>query len=190
MEPPISPLVFIILLFLGMQSLLEAGRRLGVRHSKEGQTERSGLSAVESAVFALFGLMIAFIFSGAASRFNEKRMLIAEEVNALETAYLRVQLVSPAEPIPLEALIRRYLDSRLETYRTLPDMQAAELEMANSRKLQKEISLLRGRWLCNFIPHESFMHFYSVWGSSVPFWLVIGWGAANSGVGCTSSGLL
>jgi hypothetical protein len=139
MEPPIYPLVFVILLFLGMQSLLEAGRRLGVRHSKEGQTERSGLGAIESAVFALFGLIIAFTFSGAASRFNEKRMLIAEEVNAIETAYLRVQLVSPAEQIPLEALIRRYLDSRLETYRRLPDMQAAEIELANSRKLQKEI---------------------------------------------------
>ena len=38
-------------------------------------------------MFALFGLVVAFTFSGAASRFNEKRILIAEEANAIETAY-------------------------------------------------------------------------------------------------------
>ena len=139
MEPPISPLIFAILLFTGMLCLPETGRRLGVRRLKEGEGERSSLGAIEGAVFALFGLMIAFAFSGAASRFNEKRMLIAEEVNAIETAYLRLQLVSQAEQIRLQALFRRYLDSRLETYRRLPDMQAAELELANSRKLQEEI---------------------------------------------------
>ena len=35
---------------------------------------------------------MAFTFSGAALRFNEKRMLVAEEVNTFETAYLRLDL--------------------------------------------------------------------------------------------------
>jgi hypothetical protein len=140
MEPPISPLVFAILLFLGMLFLLESGRRLGVRRRpKEAEGERSNLGAIEGAVFALFGLMIAFTFSGAASRFNEKRMLIAEEANAIDTAYLRLQLAPEAEQRRLQELFRRYLDSRLETYRKLPDMQAAKIEMADSRKLQQEI---------------------------------------------------
>jgi hypothetical protein len=37
-------------------------------------------------VFALFGLVVAFTFAGAASRFNEKRMLIAEEANRIVCA--------------------------------------------------------------------------------------------------------
>jgi hypothetical protein len=37
---------------------------------------------------------MAFAFLGAASRFDEKRMLIAEEVNCIETAYLRLHLFS------------------------------------------------------------------------------------------------
>jgi len=140
MEPPISPLFFAILLFAGMMILLETGRRLAARRrSKESQDERSNLGAIEGAVFALFGLMMAFTFSGAASRFNEKRMLIAEEGNTIETAYLRLHLV-PQEAQPrLQELFRQYLDSRLETYRRLPDMQAAELEMSNSKKIQEEI---------------------------------------------------
>ena len=95
MEPPISPLLFALLLLIGMLLLLELGRRFGVRRRpKESEGERGGLGTVEGAVFALFGLMVAFTFSGAASRFNEKRMLIAEEVNCIETAYLRLHLVS------------------------------------------------------------------------------------------------
>lgn len=95
MEPPISPLLFSLLLFFGMLILLEIGRRLAVRRRpKESEGERGSLGTVEGAVFALFGLLMAFTFSGAAMRFNEKRMLIAEETNSIETAYLRLHLLA------------------------------------------------------------------------------------------------
>src|SRR3954449_130498 len=139
MKPPISPLLFNILLFACMLILLEAGRRLGIsRRSKESEGERGSLGTIEGAVFALFGLVMAFTFSGAASRFNEKRMLIAEEANRIETAYLRLHLVPESAP-KIQDLFREYLDSRLKTYRLLPDMKAASLEMVNSKKLQEEI---------------------------------------------------
>ena len=83
--------------------------------------------------------MVAFTFSGAATRFNEKRMLVAEEVNCIGTAYLRVHLLSHQAQPPIQELFRRYVDSRLETYRKLPNMQAAEVEMANSKKIQEEL---------------------------------------------------
>jgi hypothetical protein len=140
MEPPIPALLFALVLFVGMLVLMEIGRRFGVRRRpKESEGERSGLGTVEGAVFALFGLMVAFTFSGAASRFNEKRMLTAEEVNCIETAYLRLHLLSPqAQPV-LQELFRHYVDSRLETYRRLPNMVAAEMEMAKSKKIQEEV---------------------------------------------------
>ena len=140
MEPPIPSLFFCLLLLAGMLVLLELGRRLGVRrHPKESEGERGGLGTVEGAVFALFGLMVAFTFSGAASRFNEKRMLIAEEINSIETAYLRLNLLSHQAQPALQELVRRYTDSRIETYRKLPNMAAAEREMANSKKIQEEV---------------------------------------------------
>jgi hypothetical protein len=38
MEPPISPLIFALLLFLGMLILIETGRRLAIgRRSKESE---------------------------------------------------------------------------------------------------------------------------------------------------------
>ncbi len=140
MEPAIPALLFSVLLFGCMLILLEVGRRLGIRRrSKESEGERGSLGTIEGAVFALFGLVVAFTFAGAASRFNEKRMLIAEEANTIETAYLRLRLLPQKEQPELQELFRRYVDSRLDTYRKLPNIEAAEIEMANSKKVQEEI---------------------------------------------------
>jgi len=139
MEPPVPALAFAVLLFLGMLVLLEAGRRLGLRRRPAEADDRGGLGAIEGAVFALFGLLVAFTFSGAASRFSEKRMLIAEEVNAVGTAYLRIDLVPDDAQPALRELFRQYVASRLATYRKLPDMEAARLEMARSKELGEQI---------------------------------------------------
>jgi hypothetical protein len=123
-----------------MLAMLEVGRRLGIkRRPKESDGERGSLGTIEGAVFALFGLVVAFTFSGAASRFNEKRALIAVEANSIETAYLRVQLVSQAARPELQDLFRAYVDSRLETYRKLPNISAAETEVAKSKGIQEQI---------------------------------------------------
>lgn len=123
-----------------MLILLELGRRIGIkRRPQESEGERGSLGTVEGAVFALFGLVLAFTFSGAASRFNEKRALIAEEANSIETAYLRVNLLSETAQPELQELFRRYVDSRRNTYRLLPDLDAAKVEMAESKRLQQQI---------------------------------------------------
>ena len=65
MEPPISPLLFSLLLFFGMLILLETGHRLAVRRRpKESEGERGSLGTVEGAVFALFGLLMGIYFLG------------------------------------------------------------------------------------------------------------------------------
>jgi hypothetical protein len=139
-EPNIPPLLSTLLLFLGILIMLETGRRLGIsRRRQETDSDRRNLGTIESALFAVFGLLMALTFTGAASRFNEKRMLIAEEVTSLSTAYLRLDLL-PAERRPaLQQLFRSYVDSRLETYRRMPDMRATAAQMAESEKLQRQI---------------------------------------------------
>ena len=52
-----------------------------------------GTGAAEGAVFGLLGLILAFSFSGAATRFEQRRHLITEEANAIGTAYLRLDLL-------------------------------------------------------------------------------------------------
>jgi ABC-type glycerol-3-phosphate transport system permease component len=140
MKPPVPPLLFAGLVLVGMLALLEAGRRFGIDHrQKNSQGEQGNFGIIEGAIFALFGLVVAFTFSGAVSRFNEKRMLIAEEVNGIETAYLRLNLISQDVQPGLRQLFRQYVDSRAETYRRLPDMEAAEMEIAQSKRVQETI---------------------------------------------------
>ena len=127
-------------LFVGMVLLLELGRRLGRRRQgKDEEGGRAGLGAVEGAVFALMGLMIAFTFSGAAARFDSRRQLIVEEANAIGTAWLRLDLLPPTAQPELRDLFRRYLDTRLAVYQKLPDIQAAFAEVGKANALQGEI---------------------------------------------------
>jgi hypothetical protein len=73
-------------LFIGMLFVLELGRRLGNRRlSTDPEGARAGTGTVEGAVFALLGLVIAFTFSGAASRFDTRHDLIVQEPNAIGT---------------------------------------------------------------------------------------------------------
>ena len=127
-------------LFIGMLVLIEVGRRVGARRlARDPEGARTGISAVEGSLFGLLGLLIAFTFSGANSRFDARRHLITEETNDIGTSWLRIDLL-PAEAQPeIRDLFRRYLDSRLLTYKKLPDVAAAEEELARSIVLQGEI---------------------------------------------------
>jgi hypothetical protein len=123
-----------------MLVLLEVGRRLGARRrAKEAEGASTGVGAVEGAVFGLLGLLLAFTFSGAASRFDTRRQLIVEETNAIGTAYLRLDLLSESAQPALRESFRQYVDSRLAIYQKLPDLQAARAELARSTQLQKEL---------------------------------------------------
>jgi hypothetical protein len=127
-------------LFVAMLVMLEAGRRMGVRHRKRlAEGASAGIGAVEAAVYALLGLLIAFTFQGAAARFDTRRTLIVEEANAIGTAWLRLDLVPAAGQAALRESFRQYLDSRLATYGQVGDVAAVRAEWERSQRLQQEI---------------------------------------------------
>jgi hypothetical protein len=133
-------LTFVTVLFFGMLAMIELGRRLRVRqHAMHGEGAGRGLGAVEGAVFALLGLLIAFTFSGAASRFDARRQLIVEEANDIGTAYLRLDLLPPITQAPLRENFRRYVDARLGSTRGILDSESARAEHMRALGLQAEI---------------------------------------------------
>jgi len=131
---------FAVALLIGMLICLEVGRQMGMRWlAKNPEGTMSGLRVVQGSMFTLYGLLLAFTFSEATSRFDVQRELIVDEADAIGTAYLRVDLL-PAESQPaMRELFREYLDSRLASYRKMPDIAAATAELSRSEKLQKEI---------------------------------------------------
>jgi hypothetical protein len=137
-----NAIAFLLVLgfFAGILLMLAIGQRLGLR-SLEQQTDvvRSRLIGVETAIFGLMGLMIAFTFSGAASRYELRRQLTVEEANAIGTAYLRLDLLPAASQPALREKFRRYVGTRLAVYRVLPDVGASATQAAIAVTLQKEI---------------------------------------------------
>ena len=126
-------------LFGGLVLAGGVGRRVAKRHLQRTAEFPPGVRSIESAVLALLGLLLAFMFSGAADRFDARKHLIVEEVNAIGVAYLRLDLLPEGEREAVQMLVRRYLDTRIETYRKRPNLDAATAEMARAQALQQEI---------------------------------------------------
>ncbi len=133
--------VFAAGLFVGILVMVETGRRIAARRVVEDpKGARLGTGAVEAAVFALLGLIIAFTFSGAATRFDARRDLIVAETNAIGTAYLRLDLLAPEARMRLREAFRNYVDARLAIYQKgarRPSEVAEELTRAAA--LQREL---------------------------------------------------
>ena len=133
-------ILLVLGLFIGTLCMLELGRRLGSRRMMlDPKGARAGAGAVEGAVFGLMGLLIAFTFSGAATRFDIRRSQLVEEANSIGTAWMRLDLLPPATQPSLREKFRGYTDARLEAFRKIPNLSAAQAELDRASFLQGEI---------------------------------------------------
>jgi len=136
MDEYINAFAFAGTLLFAMLGLLEVGRRLGARYAERTASAEARFGNVEGAVFALFGLLLAFTFSGAGSRFDLRRQQIATEANAVGTAYLRLDLLASEDQAALRQQFREYATARLEVYRKFPDLAQVKAALARSETLQ------------------------------------------------------
>ena len=95
---------------IGTLIFMELGRRIGQRRAvTDTEAAVVGVGVLDGAVFALLGLLIAFTFYGAASRFDTRRQLAVEEANAIGTAYFRLDILPPDAQPALREKFRRYV---------------------------------------------------------------------------------
>jgi len=129
-----------ILLFFGMVSFTALGHRAGRRRLRSKSVDEEFTTAVvDAAIMSLLGLLIAFTFSKAYSRYEKRRDLIVQEVNEIGTAYMRLQLLPAERQASLRAKFHDYVTSRYQTWLLLDDRAAAQREYEKSVKLQSEI---------------------------------------------------
>lgn len=123
-----------------MMALLEAGRRLGERdHRILGDGPRQGLGTLDGVVFALLGLLIAFTFSGAMERFDQRRILITREANAIGSAWQLLDTLPQEHQTGLRSLFQQYLESRFAVYSALPNPEATRIALEKSEALQEMV---------------------------------------------------
>ena len=131
---------FVVALFGAILLLLEIGRWIGVRRmATDPEGAKSGLGAVFGFVFSPLGLLLAFTFAGAASRFDARRQLAVQEVNTLSKAYYLIDLFPEPLQTQFKESFRRYLDAELQAIKALPDIRAAKRAYSRSLALQLDI---------------------------------------------------
>jgi hypothetical protein len=129
------PLLFVGLSFASVMLAFALGRRLPGPPPEANES----VKLLEGATFALVGLLFAFTFASAASRFDARRALIVDEANAIGTAKLRVDLVPADARAPLLDAFDRYIAARVEVGRTSTDAAATARAYARTAEIQQEI---------------------------------------------------
>jgi len=112
------PLVVFALSFVGLWLSAQIGGFFQKKLRPLQEDEWKDLDTVLAATLTLLGLIIAFSFSAAIDRYNQRKRCEAEEANAIGTEYVRVDLLPAADATKVRELLRNYLDQRVLFYET------------------------------------------------------------------------
>jgi hypothetical protein len=127
-------------LFLGMLLFLEVGRQLGEHQlAQYGAQGRHGIGVVDGVVFSLTALLLGFAFSGATSRFDHRRQLIANEVNASGTVWQRIDTLNSDAQGEVRDSFRRYVDELIAWYAGAAGAAEALREPAGVSRAQNDL---------------------------------------------------
>lgn len=107
--------------------------------SQPNKIEKNGTGAIEAAVFGLLGLLVAFNFAGAYSRYETRRQIIVNEANAISTAFLRLDLLEPKVRSLVQQKFFEYLDLRISFFPKLINSNEVIKNLNETEELQQSI---------------------------------------------------
>ena len=90
-------------------------------------------------MLGLLALLLAFTFSAALQRYEDRSQTVVAEANAIGTTYLRARLLTGEMPDKVQGLLRQYLDVRIKTGR----VDATDPELRDS--LRDQAKLIEGQ---------------------------------------------
>jgi hypothetical protein len=112
------PLVIFIFSFVVLWASAQAGAFLRKRQKPVDEDDWKDFSTVIAATLTLLGLIVAFSFSMAITRYDQRKNCEAEEANAIGTEYLRLGLLSATDAANARRLLGDYLQQRILFYET------------------------------------------------------------------------
>lgn len=125
----------VIVLYLAAEAGFRLGKLVQKRWPDKGE---AGVGTVVGAALALLGFLLAFVANIAIGNFNQRRQLVVSEANAIGTTYLRAGYLAEPYGVESRALLREYVDLRLEAL----DRAVTASAIARSEQIQDELWLL------------------------------------------------
>lgn len=132
--------VALCLLISGMMVSLHIGRKYAIWQEKRERVKKhEDMPMAEGAVMGLMALLVSFTFANANTKFDARRLVAVEDVNATSTAYILLDLL--AEPLrgELRQDFKDYVDARVVVYQALPNLDKASQAAQEAKKIQKKI---------------------------------------------------
>ena len=124
--------------------IVGGGALIGVllgRKMRESRTDqlKEVSAALQNTLLGFVGLLLAFGLSLAIGRYETRRATVADEANALGTAYLRAETIpEPMRTDSLDLLVR-YADARIDFADAVPDSGAYDAARARSDALANRL---------------------------------------------------
>jgi len=111
------------------------GFGLGATLLKQEHAKDAPIGSVVGATLGLLAFILAFTFGAAANRFDARKQLLLDEVNAIGTAYLRSDFLAASLRVQAQTWLRQYVALRLKSARN-PQQVRGYLEKAESIQTQ------------------------------------------------------
>jgi hypothetical protein len=112
-----SSTVIAIIMFFMIIACYLLGHWLRVKGIKKNPEKSAAeLSAINGTLLGLLGLLLAFTFSMASSRFDTRRALIIEEANDISTVILRTEMYPDSVRQLLRDNLKKYVEARIAFY--------------------------------------------------------------------------
>lgn len=131
----VTPAVIGVALFILLILAFLAGFQLRKWKIKRNPSKkREDLGSISSTLLGLLALILAFTFSMANSRFDERRELATQEANAIGTTLLRIGFFPDTIQAELKTTLKNYLEARIAFVQSGSDIERmlAHLQTADS----------------------------------------------------------
>ena len=127
------PLVVFLVSLVGLWLTAQAGVQLRKKLRPVEEDERKDLATLEAATLTLLGLIVAFTFAMAVSRYEQRKDYEANEANAIGTEYNRSGLLPAKDRDVVQDLLKQYLHQRVAFYESRREAQLQEISDATDQ---------------------------------------------------------
>ncbi|GAB3251924.1 hypothetical protein [Chitinimonas naiadis] len=128
----------VLCLLLGLAMML-AAVAAGLLAKSRPLLAESRLGPIEASLFGLLALLLAFSFSGAASRYDARAGLMVDAANAMQGAILRADLYPEPVRTAMRTDLREYLEAQISFYETEGDDGKRDAAIARSNAIQQRL---------------------------------------------------